>query len=107
MAVYYGDFGNRESVESNFEVKLDEGAEVLFACYTYENYEGSALVIFRQGGKLYEVNGGHCSCNGLEGQWAPEETTVAALKSRDLSYYFNESATRDLRAFLDSLEVAP
>lgn len=31
---------------------------------------------------LYEVNGSHCSCYGLEGQWEEEETTVEALAYR-------------------------
>lgn len=59
------------------------GVEPLLAFYedTY-GYSYEAFVLFRQGGKLYEVNGGHCSCYGLEGQWEPEETTVAALRYR-------------------------
>lgn len=64
--------------------------EVLLASYTYEDYSGDAFVLFRKGDKLYEVNGGHCSCYGLEGQWDPEETTVEALRHRlekgDLGY---------------------
>jgi len=56
--------------------------EILLAAYTYESYEGDAFVLFRQNGKLYEVNGGHCSCYGLEGQWDPEETTKEALLHR-------------------------
>lgn len=31
---------------------------------------------------LYEVNGGHCSCNGLSESWGPEETNLTALLSR-------------------------
>lgn len=64
--------------------------EVLLASYTYEDYSGDAFVLFRKGDKLYEVNGGHCSCYGLEGQWEPEETNVEALRHRlekgDLGY---------------------
>ena len=65
---------------------LDEhkNETILFATYTYENYEGSAWVLFynEEDGKLYEVNGSHCSCYGLEGQWEPEETTLDALALR-------------------------
>ena len=57
-------------------------AEILLAAYQYEAYSGEAFVLFRRDGKLYEVNGGHCSCYGLEGQWEPEETTLAALTHR-------------------------
>lgn len=31
--------------------------------------------------KLFEVHGSHCSCNGFEGQFKPEETTLEYLKS--------------------------
>ena len=56
--------------------------EILLASYAYECYEGDAFVLFRKDDKLYEVNGGHCSCYGLEGQWSPEETTIEALERR-------------------------
>jgi len=62
--------------------KWKEIDEVLLASYSYEDYSGDAFVLFRKGDKLYEVNGGHCSCHGLEGQWEPEETTVKALLHR-------------------------
>lgn len=55
---------------------------VLIAYYTYANYSGSAWVLFEQDGKLYEVNGSHCSCYGLEGQWCPEETDLETIKFR-------------------------
>lgn len=55
---------------------------MLFASYEYADYAGDAFVLFRKDGKLYEVNGGHCSCYGLEGQWEPEETTIEALEHR-------------------------
>ncbi len=56
--------------------------ELLFASYGGGSYEGDAFVLFRKDGKLYEVTGSHCSCYGLEGQWAPEATTVEALEAR-------------------------
>ena len=58
------------------------GAEILLASYGTPSYEGYAFVLFRRGGKLYEVHGSHCSCFGLEGQWEPEETTPEALRHR-------------------------
>jgi hypothetical protein len=54
--------------------------EVLFASYEGGGYDGDAVVVFRQEGKLYEVHGGHCSCHGLENQWSPEESTVESLE---------------------------
>lgn len=63
-----------------------EPEEVLWAEYTDEDYQGSALVIYRQGNKVYEVTGSHRSCFGLEGQWQPEEYDIpiyiAAVEKR-------------------------
>jgi len=58
-------------------------SEVIFASYGGGSYEGDAFVLFERSGKLFEVHGSHCSCNGLEGQWKPEETTWAALAMRE------------------------
>lgn len=59
-----------------------KGVKVLLASYTYESYEGDAFVLFRRKGELFEVNGGHCSCNGLEGQWEPKPATKKELLHR-------------------------
>lgn len=109
-----------EGMKSDFgidDVAL-AGAKILLASYGYENYEGSAFVLFERDGKLYEVNGGHCSCYGLseqsysgdtETQWQPEETTLESLRHRleegqlgKESYYGNEYAD-ELRTALDAL----
>lgn len=58
-----------------------EGINILFASYGEDNYSGNAFVLFEKDGKLYEVNGSHCSCYGLEGQFEPEETTLEARGS--------------------------
>jgi hypothetical protein len=63
------------------------GIHILLAAYDIDGYEGSAFVLFEKDGKLYEVNGGHCSCYGLEGQWEPEETSVEGIKLRMQSGY--------------------
>ena len=64
-----------------------KGCTVLFAEYSHEGYEGSAIVVFvDSNGVLFEVHGSHCSCRGLEGQWSPEDTTASAILMRpDLS----------------------
>lgn len=90
--------------------KLD-GADMLLASYTYEDYSGSAFVLLRRDSKLYEVNGGHCSCYGLEAQdycggsgtqWEPEETSKEALQKRIDSYEF-DGLRDELRAVLATL----
>lgn len=73
-----------QQLMDDFAIKEEdlEGVNILVASYTYECYSGSAFVIFEKDGKLYEVNGGHCSCYGLEHQWQPEETSVDELIHR-------------------------
>lgn len=84
MQVYFESFGSLEDVVSNFQLSSEqlEGVEILYAMYDGGGYDGWAHVIIRKDGKLYEVNGSHCSCYGLEGQWEPEETSVTALLFR-------------------------
>lgn len=63
---------------------------ILFASYSYANYSGHAWVLFEKEGKLYEVNGSHCSCYGLEEQWQPEEVLLEELEHRLLNGTFGE-----------------
>jgi hypothetical protein len=104
--VYFGEWAyenwngvkGREAVAANFNETLPDDVEILFAIYTNEGYSGDATVIFRQGGKLYLVEGGHCSCYGLEGQWEPTETNVQALRMMPWS-----ELRTDEKASLDQL----
>ena len=85
MERYFDLFGGVEDVIGNFQGSSEtdlNGAVVIAAIYTQESYEGSAMVVYRKDGKLFEVHGSHCSCNGLEEQWSPEETTYEALTDR-------------------------
>ena len=66
----------------NKAIKEWENIHILFASYGQDNYSGDAFVLAVVEGKLYEVNGSHCSCYGLEGQWELEETTIEALVHR-------------------------
>lgn len=81
---YLSCFDERDSDYNNIVGSYPKDEQILFAAYGGRAYEGSALVVFEDGGKVFEVNGGHCSCNGLEGQWGAEETTWEALAKRTL-----------------------
>lgn len=82
--MYFGLFTCKEDIEQNF--RLSEGSlsevTILCACYCDEDWSGSAFVLFERDGILYEANGSHCSCYGLEDQWEPEETTWLELYHR-------------------------
>lgn len=78
----WGNYRNDDDPVPLAEKPAFAGAEILLASYGTPSYEGYAFVLFKRDGKLWEVNGSHCSCYGLEGQWEPEETTVEALRHR-------------------------
>jgi hypothetical protein len=77
--MYYGLFECEADVRKEFGIGSFEGT-ILFAAYEYEDYSGSAEVIYVHKGKFWHVSGGHCSCYGLENQWEPEEMPYVALK---------------------------
>jgi hypothetical protein len=81
MGIFLEDFGSVEDVCGNFQIDAVNG-EILFAWYGGGDYDGSAFVLFSRDGELYEVNGSHCSCYGLEGQWDPEKTSFEELMHR-------------------------
>lgn len=80
MSLYHGDWTDYESLKDSYPNAPPEES-IIYACYTYENYDGSALVVFADGGRLFENNDSHCSCYGLD-KWEPEETWLAALRMR-------------------------
>jgi len=93
--VYLNNFTSKEDIAEEFsgerfeynpKAKAGGRADILgqletvhLAWYGDGDYCGDALVIYENGGKLYHVEGGHCSCYGLEGQWDPTETTWKAV----------------------------
>jgi hypothetical protein len=107
--VFLNDWSDKEGVLRDFAgerwdwddekeeefVKQNKGLNILFASYSYANYSGDAWVLFEQDGKLYEVNGSHCSCYGLEGQWEPEEVLLDELENRLLNGTFGEDEWSD------------
>lgn len=86
--VHVWEQGSNESLAEDFfrVAKLLKTGEypdkdqILAAYYVDEDYSGHATVIFHdRHGRLFRVDGNHCSCSGLEGQWNPEPTTKEAL----------------------------
>ena len=77
--------------------------EIIVAWYGYGDYHGSAIVVYRdkRDGKLYEVNGWHCSCYQLEGQWKPEEVVVKELLARPVYADLNQSRAEDKKDIED------
>lgn len=99
---YFG-WNNQEEMMSSFGIGEDEMKDVVVIAAIYENegYDGSAMVVFRKNGKLYEVHGSHCSCNGLENDWTPEETSYEALMDR-----LNKSNNHQVERFGEDFDKA-
>jgi hypothetical protein len=95
-----------EQMAEDFEIDVDvlKEIEIIFASYSIEWYEGDAFVLFRKDGKYYEVNGSHCSCYGLEGQWKPEEADLKELLHRVTEGDFGRSYWDDENVFADELK---
>lgn len=86
-------------------IKKYENINILFASYDIDGYEGDAFVIFEQDNELYEVNAGHCSCYGLEGQWIPEPVVLKEMENRIENGVFGYNFFKDdLKTFL-GLEI--
>jgi hypothetical protein len=103
MKRYFGNWaeGGRAEMAKDFDIAeaaLPSESAILFAGYWHGSYDGNARVLYRKDGKLYEVNGGHCSCNGLEQQWDHGgEVTPASLAMRPngLDEYSADTESRE------------
>lgn len=102
--MYIDEFKNNEDIAQQYAKWLDEEdkAQILktlnesivhLAYYGTGSYDGTSLVIFEHNGILYEVNASHCSCYGLEGQWAPEETSWNAIAMREFYGIYESEMT--------------
>ena len=80
-------YGDRDDGKRLKDFPNDD--DILFASYTSERYEGYATVLFKSEGKFYIVEGSHCSCYGLEGQWEPDEVIPEQLLKMEYGKYRN------------------
>ena len=105
--LFLGNFEDVDDVKREFNVTDDSlnGAFIILAWYGYGDYDGSAFVLYERDGQLYEVNGGHCSCYGLEDQWDPEKTDAKALLHRIDQGYLGQDGYYDENTFGDHLRT--
>lgn len=99
----FDDMANDFELPDSVKNDLMQNATILLASYTYEDYSGTAYVLYDQDGKLYEVFGSHCSCYGLEDQWIPEETFIEALKYRLECGYVDSEFKHEYAQVLNSI----
>ena len=68
---YFGLFENYQDMVRQIDRFPEDGPkdeDILFAGYTDEDYSGTATILFRKDGQIWEESDNHCSCNGLEWQ---------------------------------------
>jgi hypothetical protein len=105
--VWLGGEADARDVLDEFEADGEDhvpatAMDLIVAYYSYEDYAGSAFVVYRDGrdGKLYEVHGSHCSCNGLEGQWHPELVEPSEILRRPSYVYHEDGVNAVIREVL-------
>ena len=75
----------KQHISTEYEVDLSEVNKFkILIAYEHVGSWGCDSVSFfllkeKSTGKLYTVHGSHCSCNGFEGQFEPEECTIDYL----------------------------
>jgi len=108
MEKRYDGFDNFQDLIEQFRVDPTPvtDADIVVAVYESESYEGNAFVLYQKDGKLYEVNGSHCSCYGLENQWKPEETSIEAIAMRPRFGVWHEDSAALVGKALDELRAA-
>jgi hypothetical protein len=101
MSVFIAEFKDASSIIEEYKAPVGalDNANILLAWYGYGSYCGESIVLFERDGKLYENNGSHCSCYGLEGQWEPEETSWDALAMRKFYTQNCDGEDRAIAAF--------
>ena len=107
-SLYINDWSNLEDLTKDFELSPQglEDCKILFASYGCECYTGEAFVLVAKNNELFEVNGSHCSCYGLENQWSLEEVVLKELEHRlvsgrlGTSDYCGNAFAKELKEFL-------
>lgn len=120
---YYGTWKSVEDIFEtffmDFEDKVREGDEappddfprhdqILFAVNRDHGYEEDCLVLYVKEGKLFLVEGSHCSCHGYEGQWEPDEVTWFQLwKSQHCDYSNDEDIAQAWQTTIGNNVIIP
>lgn len=85
------------------ETSIPDTMQVVYYHYEIEGYEGHAFCLFLQDDVLYEVSGSHCSCNGLEEQWQPEQASIKELLHRYRSQLEHDRYAETANKVLEAL----
>ena len=103
MQRYFGHLSSFDDLCNEFRISNEvQDNQIVFAGYFTESYEGSAVVLFFNNFGINIVEGSHCSCNGLEGQWKPQLMNWGALDMKMFNYVKDPLASSTLNAIIDA-----
>lgn len=105
--IYHG-FDDWKDVQEQYEMSEPEAEEVICAYYGADYcYSGESLVVYRNGGNYFLNEGSHCSCYGLEGQWAPTlyESKELFIACFEKQYFYAENMQRSQKDVLKYLKT--
>lgn len=77
-SVFRGIFSEWAEVVDEFGVDIGEPDKVILAEYDGGEFEGFAILVYRNQGAYYYFEAQHCSQMRLEGQWQPTQYDDAA-----------------------------
>lgn len=91
----------KEKIAADYECDPQEvnKYEIILGYECYGNYEGTSyyLLYDPKDNGLYEVSGGHCSCNGMDGQWDPTPLGSNAPSHWDVNEKVIQAALEEWR----------
>lgn len=105
------EYGEPTEQDAEFLASELKDAKILVAYESVGSWgcDSSSFFLIEKGGVLFENHGGHCSCYGFEGQWAPDETTKESLQKR--SYFsmggYDEESEANQQAIRDFVASLP
>lgn len=97
---YKENFSSWADVQKEYAMSEPEPKYVIFAYYTYEDYSGTACVLYWDDGKYYLDESGHCSCYGLEDTWEPISYDSAELFIKAVMDRTNYGPLKDFKDYI-------
>ena len=95
----------KKHMAGEFQIPFEsvENIRIIVAYESEQDYSMSNWFLFiGEDGELYENHGSHCSCDGFEGQWGPEKTSVEYLLSNKLCLYVSDDLKEEVQNHVKS-----
>lgn len=75
------DLSTEDQLADEFKVSAIDISATRGVCWSSESdYSVSMRAVWFKGGKFYEMEAAHCSCNGYEDSWDPKQVTARYIR---------------------------